>query len=322
MIPATQGKLAILFAGFGGLSTGFMAKCLLGRRGVRRSSLFECLPLSAPEKRELGRIADALQLKSLNDLVFGGWDAFLENAAVRLDFAEAIDSAEAAPILPELRIIKPMRAVFYREYPVGVFGTFSKRLPSKGAMVEALGEDIRNFLDIHTAEQAVGVWCGSPELVPPPTAHESILSFTRGLETNDPSITNSQIYAWASSVINNMPFLSVEANGCVLYPALRQLARERRVPLAGEGFPTFPPPVDPATATDSDRKARRKAIEMTVPLLLETILLLDRAHQSGWTDLQDWLGIYFTAPGQDRAVQVRHFMEAVSRLAEKARPPA
>jgi myo-inositol-1-phosphate synthase len=84
----------------------------------------------------------------------------------------------------------------------------------------------------------VAVWCGSTEVYTEPSAvHATVADFELGLRTSDPGITNSQIYAWAL-IKEGVPFANGSPNFGVDFPALRELSRELRVPIAGKDFKT------------------------------------------------------------------------------------
>lgn len=316
------GKLAVLFVGLGGLSTTTIAKCLLARNGVGTLPLIPAMPMSEDNRASMMLLREKLQLASIEDLAFGAWSVFMEDALAIANFVEILSAQELAPIAQAMQRIEPLRAVFYREYPQNLFGNFNKRLPSKSAMVEALKEDINSFLRDLGAARAVAVWCGTPEKVPEMRVHGTIREFELALAASDPSITNSQIYSWAC-VGHGTPFLSVAPNGCVQFPAVQQLALEKGVPLAGEGFRRCLIPVNPAAATDAEKANRREVTLLNVPLLLDAVLLLDRARRQGWAGLQHWLSLYFAGQEQDLPAQQRRLLQGLSELAaSRPTPPA
>jgi myo-inositol-1-phosphate synthase len=81
-------------------------------------------------KRTEGRspqIKDFVPLASLDDVVFGGWDIFEDNAYEAAKTAGVIDTALLDQIKPELEAIKPMSAVFDRKYVKRLDGPNVKR---------------------------------------------------------------------------------------------------------------------------------------------------------------------------------------------------
>src|ERR1700722_6828319 len=83
-VAPPKGKLGVLTPGMGAVSTTFMAGGELVRRGhaVPVGSLTQ-LGTSRLGKRPDGRtpkIRDFVQLAKLDDIVFGGWDVFSDDA--------------------------------------------------------------------------------------------------------------------------------------------------------------------------------------------------------------------------------------------------
>jgi myo-inositol-1-phosphate synthase len=64
-----------------------------------------------------------------------------------------------------------------------------------------------------------------------------VAAFEAGLRADHPAISNAQIYAWAC-ILEGVPFANGAPNLCVDFPAAWDLARERKVPLAGKDFKT------------------------------------------------------------------------------------
>ena len=219
-----------------------MAGVLLARRGLAEpiGSLTQMgtIRLGRRTAARAPRIGDFIPLTKLDDVVFGGWDIFPEDAYAAAIHADVLRREHLDPIRNELERIRPMPGAFYPEYVRRLNGTYTKAGASKADMVEQLREDIRRFLRERECARAVCVWCGSTETLTPLTrAHESIPAFERGLVQNDPGITNCQLYAWAC-LKENVPFANGAPNLGVDFPAAWELSRERDVPIAGKDFKT------------------------------------------------------------------------------------
>jgi len=86
--------------------------------------------------------------------------------------------------------------------------------------------------------RTVMVWCASTERYLEPTlTHATIEAFEKGLKTNAPDISPSMIYAYAA-IQAGVPYANGAPNLSVDIPALMDLARERKVPIAGKDFKT------------------------------------------------------------------------------------
>ncbi|WP_272420155.1 inositol-3-phosphate synthase [Polyangium jinanense] len=239
--PAT-GKLAVLLPGLGAVATTFIAGVLLARKGLEKpiGSLTQMGTIRLGKRTEdrSPLVREAFPLASLDDLVFGAWDIFPDNALEVARHAEVLEARHIDAVAAELAQIEPMRGAFYPEYVRRLHGTHVKAARSKAEMVEQVREDIRQFVRRHGAERAVAIWCGSTEVfIAPGAVHQSIAAFEAGLAADDPSISSSQIYAWAC-LKERVPFANGAPNLCVDFPAAWQLAREMGVPIAGKDFKT------------------------------------------------------------------------------------
>ena len=241
-IKKPEGKLGILLPGLGAVSTTTIAGVMLSRRGlgVPIGSLTQLgtIRLGKRTENRSPKIKDFLPLATLDQLEFGSWDLFPDNACEAAKHASVLDQNHIAAVSDELAQVAPMKAVFYPEYVKRLHGTHVKTGKSKADMVEQLREDIRAFLRDRGCARAVAVWCGSTEIYIPPTdVHQSVESFEAGLERNDAGISNSQIYAWAC-LKERVPFANGAPNLTVDFPAATELARRNEVAVAGKDFKT------------------------------------------------------------------------------------
>ncbi|MGE3840367.1 MAG: inositol-3-phosphate synthase, partial [Vicinamibacterales bacterium] len=132
----------------------------------------------------------------------------------------------------------PWTAVFDRNYVKRLDGPNVKKGKSKRDLAEQLRADIRNYKAQHGLDRLVLVWCGSTEIFLTETAvHQTIEAFERGLETSDPAIPSSMIYAYAA-IMEGVPYANGAPNLSVDVPALIELAHQRQVPIAGKDFKT------------------------------------------------------------------------------------
>ncbi len=237
-----EGKLALLLPGLGAVATTFLAGCFLVRKG-------QALPIGSLTQMgtiRLGKrtddrvvpIKEFVPLAPMQDLVFGGWDIFPENALESARHAKVLERDHLEAVADELAAISPMKGAFYPEYVKRLNGTHVKQGATKADLVEQLRNDIRTFLRDNGASRAVAIWCGSTESYLEPTAvHASVKAFESGLLQNDPGISSSQLYAWAC-IKERVPFANGAPNLTVDFPAVWDLALEMGVPLAGKDFKT------------------------------------------------------------------------------------
>jgi myo-inositol-1-phosphate synthase len=138
----------------------------------------------------------------------------------------------------DLVAIKPMKAVFSKDYVKKLDGSWVKRGRTKMELAEALMDDIATFKKEHGCSRMVMIWCASTEIfLEQSEVHYSLERFEEGLRTNDPGIAPSMIYAYAA-LKSGVPFANGAPNLTVDIPALRQLARDNGLCIAGEDFKT------------------------------------------------------------------------------------
>ncbi|MFW6067679.1 MAG: inositol-3-phosphate synthase [Myxococcota bacterium] len=241
-IQRPSGKLGVLLPGMGAVGTTFIAGCLLARKGLAApvGSLTQMGTIRLGKRTE-GRspaIREFIELASLDDLVFGGWDIIDDDAYEAARHADVLTREHLDAVENELKAIKPMQGVFFPEYVKKLRGEHVKKSRDKHELAEALRADIRDFKQRHDLERCVAVWCGSTEVHREATeVHQSLAKFEEGLKKSDPSISPSQIYAYAC-LRENVSYANGAPNLTVDLPAMRELSRERQVPISGKDFKT------------------------------------------------------------------------------------
>ncbi len=241
-VAKPEGKLAVLLPGLGAVSTTTIAGVMLARRGlaapVGALTQFGTIRLGKRTEGRSPKIKDFAPLASLDDLEFGGWDIFPDNAYEAAVEAKVLEAAHLDAVREELSQIAPMTAVFYPDYVRRLHGPHVKKGRNKAEMVEQLRDDIRGFIRARGASRAVAIWCGSTEIfIAPADVHRSVAAFEAGLEDNHPAISNSQMYAWAC-MKEGVPFANGAPNLTVDFPAAWELSRQTGVPIAGKDFKT------------------------------------------------------------------------------------
>ena len=226
----------------GAVSTTTIAGVLAIRRGLAKpiGSLTQMGTVRLG-KRTDGRsplIKDFVPLASLDDVVFGGWDIFGENAYEAAKTAGVLEPALLDQVRPELEKIRPMSAVFDRQYVKRLDGPNVKKGGNKREMADQLREDMRRFKEEHGLERLVMVWCGSTEIyLTESPVHASVAAFEKGLEASDPAIPSSMIYAYAA-IKEGIPYANAAPNLSADVPALLELAAKSGSPVAGKDLKT------------------------------------------------------------------------------------
>ena len=241
-VKPAQGKLGILLPGMGAVATTFIAGVMAIRRGIGKpiGSLTQMGHIRLGKRTEGNSpaIKDYVSLAKLDDIVFGGWDIFPDNAYQAAVRAGVLESKDLEPIKEELEAIKPMTAVFEQAYVKKLNGPNVKKGSSKADLAEQLMADIKSFKDKNGCDRLVAVWCGSTEVYRKPTeVHSSLAKFEAGLASSHDDIAPSQIYAYACLKMG-VPYANGAPNLSLDTPALLELARKQGLPVTGKDFKT------------------------------------------------------------------------------------
>jgi myo-inositol-1-phosphate synthase len=181
-------------------------------------------------------IKDFVPLANLEDIVFGGWDLFEDNAYEAAMKAGVLDKHTIELFKSELSAIKPMTAVFDPTYIRNLDATNIKTAPTKMELAQELMKDIERFKKDNNCSRLVMVWCASTEVYTKESAvHQSVASLEEGLRNNDPAIPPSMIYAYAS-VKSGVPYVNGSPNLSCDVPAIVELANKNNVPIAGKDY--------------------------------------------------------------------------------------
>jgi myo-inositol-1-phosphate synthase len=240
--PAT-GKLGVVCVGLGAVATTFIAGVELIRRGmaepVGSMTQMGTLRLGKRTEDRSPRIADVVPIAALDDIVFGAWDPFPDDAYVSAVKAGVLDAARhLEPIAEQLRAIEPMAAAFDPAYVKKLDGPNVKSDTSKQALLDGIRGDLHDFREKHGCDRMVMVWCGSTEVfVDAGPQHADRAAFDAAIAANDPAITPSMLYAYAA-LLDGVPFANGAPNLTVDIPVLRELASELGVPICGKDFKT------------------------------------------------------------------------------------
>ena len=241
-IAPADGKLGILLVGLGAVSTTLVAGVEAVKRGISQpvGSLTQMgtIRLGKRTENRSPKIKDFVPLAELDDVVFGAWDIFNDNAFEAAMNAGVLDKDLLNQISEPLASLKPMPAVFEQNYVKRLHGENVKTGKNKMELAEQLIADIARFKAENDCSRLVMVWAASTEIFLESSAvHETLESFEKGLYDSDPHISPSMIYAYAA-IMSGVPFANGAPNLTVDIPALTKLADDRRVPICGKDFKT------------------------------------------------------------------------------------
>ncbi len=243
-VKPAQGKLGILVVGCGAVSTTFMTGVLMARKGLAKP----VGSMTQYDKMRVGRGADAkylhyadiVPLAKLDDIVFGCWDVYPQNAYQAAMYAEVLKEKDINPVREELEQIVPMKAAFDKNYAKRLDGDNVKQNLSRWQMVEALRDDIRKFKADKGCDRVVVLWAASTEIYVPvdEKVHYQLSDLEAAMKADDREhIAPSMCYAYAA-LSEGAPFIMGAPNTTVDIPAMWQLAEQNKMPIAGKDFKT------------------------------------------------------------------------------------
>ena len=243
-VKPAQGKLGILVVGCGAVSTTFMTGVLMARKGLAKP----VGSMTQYDKMRVGRGADAkylhyadiVPLAKLDDIVFGCWDVYPQNAYQAAMYAEVLKEKDINPVREELEQIVPMKAAFDKNYAKRLDGDNVKQNLSRWQMVEALRDDIRKFKADKGCDRVVVLWAASTEIYVPvdEMVHYQLSNLEAAMKADDREhIAPSMCYAYAA-LSEGAPFIMGAPNTTVDIPAMWQLAEQTKMPIAGKDFKT------------------------------------------------------------------------------------
>ncbi|WP_420460492.1 inositol-3-phosphate synthase [Neolewinella sp.] len=219
---ADRGPLGIAIIGLGGaVATTAVAGTLLIQRGEQGTT---GLPLAEHSD---------LDLTPYTELHFRGWDLYDDNLHAAAKHHRVLDREQLDAVEKDLQKMRPWPAISNRNYCEGVVGAADSTETHR-----ELVADIQNRLREFAAEiggRVVVINLASTEhaIDPKENIYQSVDAFERGVEANDTSISPAMLYAYAC-ITAGVPYGNFTPSRAADIPALRKLANERNVPVAGK----------------------------------------------------------------------------------------
>ena len=251
VIPA-KGKLGILIVGNGAVATTFMTGVLMARKGLAKPvgsmTQYDKIRVGRGTDKKYMKYGDIVSIASLNDIVFGTWDVYPQNAYQAAMYAEVLKPKDIEPVRDELEKIVPMKAAFDKNYAKRLDGDNVKtisnggdtKMPTRWEMVEMLREDIKNFKQQNDCARVVVLWAASTEIYVPvfEPVHHHLSDLEAAMKADDREhVAPSMCYAYAA-LKEGAPFVMGAPNTTVDIPAMWELAEQTKMPIAGKDFKT------------------------------------------------------------------------------------
>ncbi len=243
-VKPAEGKLGIMVVGCGAVATTFMTGVLMARKGLAKPigsmTQYDKIRVGKGADKQYLHYKDIVPLAKLDDIEFGCWDVYPQNAYQAAVYAEVLKAKDIEPVRDELEKIKPLKAAFDKNYAKRLDGDNVKDCKTRWEMVEALRQDIRDFKAEKQLERVVVIWAASTEIYVP--YHEAYHAKLEDLEKamvddNREHIAPSMCYAYAA-LVEGCPFIMGAPNTTVDIPAMWELAEKTHMPIAGKDFKT------------------------------------------------------------------------------------
>ena len=243
-VKPANGKLGIMVVGCGAVSTTFITGVLMARKGLAKPvgsmTQYDKIRVGRGADKKYLRYGDIVPLAQLDDIVFGTWDVYPQNAYQAAIYAEVLQQKDIEPVRDELENIVPMKAAFDKNFAKRLDGDNVKQGLTRWEMVEELRRDIRNFKQENDCQRVVVVWAASTEIFVPyeERVHGTLDTLEKAMKADDREhIAPSMCYAYAA-LSEGAPFVMGAPNTTVDIPAMWQLAEKTRMPIAGKDFKT------------------------------------------------------------------------------------
>ena len=241
---APKGKLGVMVVGLGAVTSTFMTGVLMTRKGLAKPvgsmTQYDKIRVGEDEDKKYLKYKDIVPLAELDDIVFGAWDVYPQNAFESAVNCEVLKAKDILPVKEELEAIKPLKAAFDKNYAKRLDGDNVKKVKDRWDMMEQIREDIRNFKKETGVERVVVLWAASTEVYVPynEKVHGTLAALEEAMKKDDKeNIAPSMCYAYAA-IAEGCPFIMGAPNTTVDIPAMWEFSEKMNVPIAGKDFKT------------------------------------------------------------------------------------
>ena len=148
IIAPAEGKLGVLTVGLGAVASTLIAGVELTKRGqgspIGSMTQMGTIRLGKRTEKRNPIVKDFVPLAKLEDIVWGAWDVFPDDAYVAASRAGVLEQGKHIESISEaLRDIRPMKAAFERRFARNLDGTHTMDTVDKRAMLNAIRADIK-----------------------------------------------------------------------------------------------------------------------------------------------------------------------------------
>jgi len=168
-------------------------------------------------------ISDELNLREISDIVVCGWDVKQENIYENSISNNIIEIDKISQIQDEILKINPWEGYDCNNSDV-----------NKSEMLNSIEQDIHKFKERNDLDNIIIInLLPTEKYIKLKSIHKSLDEFECGIENNDPLISNSMIYAYAS-MKSKCPFIEFTPNYSIDVPAISQMGLKNNLPMCGK----------------------------------------------------------------------------------------
>ena len=243
-VQPAEGKLGVMIVGCGAVATTFMTGVLMARRGLAKPigafTQYGKIRVGHGNDKQYLLVSDIVPVAKLDDIVFGCWDVYPQNAYQAAMYAEVLQEKDIEPVRYELERIVPMKAAFDKNYAKRLDGDNIKTCASRWDMMEQIRQDICDFKASSQCARIVVLWAASTEIYVPVNkeVHYRLEDLEKAMKADDRvHVSPSMCYAYAA-LSEGCPFIMGAPNTTVDIPAMWELAEKMKMPIAGKDFKT------------------------------------------------------------------------------------
>lgn len=178
-------------------------------------------------------IFSGLNLARFDQLVFGGWDVYDQDAYSVAVSNKILEPQLVERLRRELEEIRPWKAVVTEQDVDVARASNYVTSPLLEEGLSTLIQDIVSFKTKHNLDKAIVVYLASPlKKVEMKDHHNEFLKFKKAICKNEKTISSAMLYALAA-IEAGCPFVDFTPNVTLKVPAILQYAEEKKVPMAG-----------------------------------------------------------------------------------------
>ena len=173
-IKPADGKLGVLCVGLGAVTTTLITGALMARKGLANPigsfAQMGKMRVGRGEKRQYKYVGEIVPMANLNDVVFGAWDVFSDDAYESALYCQVLKKEDIEPVRDELKLIKPMKACFDVDFAHNLMDPSFGRVPdpiwampddTRWNYAQNLRSDISNFKKENGCNRGIVFWIAS-----------------------------------------------------------------------------------------------------------------------------------------------------------------